>query len=1683
MLEVAARPGTDDAVFAVTSDGTIWRSNGVSDWDSVWTTQNPILGNQFVQITPHPISPDSLILSYVTSNAMSKDARSGSFSMANTYVAPWAATGGAGFDSVYNDFISGVIRLPSAPLEPDTLIGVNRTGYVLASPDGGRTWAAYNGVSTNAFFSGGVTHLVVIPDPAGDLLVVAGRYIGAEVPVKAARTAVFGYGAHAVRLHSGDAWKAISDNQGIIENAYDVVYDEVENRLYVAADDRLYAITGGELVAMYDDPAQPNIDLEWLLGGSYAYALALAVDGTDLIFAESSGNVERVAGHGFGPRVDYALRPSGGLRFIPTGFAVGATKLFMSSAGAGVYVADLTGGTPYDGSISGRIEINGAVPPVGSYVAVWVGNATAAHGDIYIASQATTDALGNYTIEQLTPGAYTVAALGPEGRIPFIDPPGVAPGPFSDATVYHSDGITAIVGVDMIFDGSPEWGVGRGEFQSLSVPIAVGREVMATINSPDWADFDWYYVPLDSGDGITIEVEPKPTGIFSPGIELYNGAGGQLGGTHAVYNWDGGSIARQGAVAPDDAGLFIRIMDYNNYTKQARSEDGSFNHRYTLRIGAAAAMEAEPNDTYADATPLARAVEMVGVTDPEGAGDVFGIVVDTPGATWIEVNHNNAGTIYSLLDAGGVAIEGGYTTSHRPSSSFRLDADLAAGTYYLQIACPIASSHYAIVWGSDDTEPNDDLASATGIMYGDAMHGMSLGHWEDADVFAFAGEAGDVVRIDLRPRDVDGERPIVDLYNADSSYYRRGVLRDQENDLAHGGSRIVAVLPETGQYHFVVGPDLSVCCDYSEGAGALYDVSLTVVSRATPDATEPGDLFVDLLANNYSPSIALDGAGNRHYVWANLTGQSGLPGGGQATTRGRLARGANGGSSASVMYAKVSSDGQMLVAPSMVSPAAIVAGARKPSASASVSLVAAGDVRPTVAVDSRGFVHVAWLSMGYAYNDVQNIVHLWFDPAQAANDGSTLTDSGVDLRATVPIVDNVGGLSASEYASWGEVGLRMLLGDGDLVHLLWEQEFAIRYAVLTPNGNLLNEPFTLDTFEDGFNKGPDAAMDGMGRVHVVWNRGEQSIRYAMLVPGGPSGELSGVKPTTIGGENAWVGLPTIAVGPQGVVHVAWTEATEPLERENIRHAEVFYTQVRPDLAPAERPDASGASITAFRARIVSDGDDWPSVQPNLIVGEDGAVYVSWHEFGQGTGTTASAPMKVAGRAGPTDTGIRIGRINPDGTPTGPAAVVDAEVPWAGWLSDPSPVVVDADGIAHVAWTTGAVQDSLEGMWYYFNKLRVQEIPLPFMTDRALQLVAVRWDDVKDGAQQAEPRQIGRAAPGDTVMVAVFANYFADPITSMDAHVEFDPTVLDVSPDWSFIYSSFSTNAFNVQNGRIASFSVASGAPVQLAGLDVEGSEPAVAFLAVVREEAALLTQTPLTFVYDPEGGMRTIVDERRIAARGAVLSVGLFGDASVDGNVTAFDASAILQSVVGVVGEAQYPGLTPALCDVSAVGGVTSYDASLVLQYAAMAIDEFPIEQLSNGAWRPAGSSGRTYAAGFGAPRMDGELFLLPIRVDHLTGIGSGMVEFDLPSAVGTLEAVRTPDGTGLVAYKRDGDHVVAAFANPVVGPDGRGGDVLQVVIRAGGTNLAGAVRLTRVVLNEGDNTVDLGNTEASLSD
>ncbi|TSA26033.1 T9SS C-terminal target domain-containing protein, partial [bacterium] len=145
------------------------------------------------------------------------------------------------------------------------------------------------------------------------------------------------------------------------------------------------------------------------------------------------------------------------------------------------------------------------------------------------------------------------------------------------------------------------------------------------------------------------------------------------------------------------------------------------------------------------------------------------------------------------------------------------------------------------------------------------------------------------------------------------------------------------------------------------------------------------------------------------------------------------------------------------------------------------------------------------------------------------------------------------------------------------------------------------------------------------------------------------------------------------------------------------------------------------------------------------------------------------------------------------------------------------------------------------------------------------------------------------------------------------------------------------------------------------------------------------------------------------------------GDVSLNGGITAFDASLVLQDVVGSI---TLNVLQEMVADVSAVAGVTAYDASLILQYVVGLIHWFPAEinrdldpndpllaetleymalQIPSDVILNVGS----------ASAIRGEQVTIPLTIENVSGVTSIQTILEYDSEILTFNDVSLSDITG----------------------------------------------------------------------
>ena len=175
--------------------------------------------------------------------------------------------------------------------------------------------------------------------------------------------------------------------------------------------------------------------------------------------------------------------------------------------------------------------------------------------------------------------------------------------------------------------------------------------------------------------------------------------------------------------------------------------------------------------------------------------------------------------------------------------------------------------------------------------------------------------------------------------------------------------------------------------------------------------------------------------------------------------------------------------------------------------------------------------------------------------------------------------------------------------------------------------------------------------------------------------------------------------------------------------------------------------------------------------------------------------------------------------------------------------------------------------------------------------------------------------------------------------------------------------------------------------------------------------------------------------------------INLFGDATLNGTVSAFDASRVLLMAVGQISPTT---LDSTVCDVSGNGSVSALDASLVLQYNVSIIGRFPVQAsvtASNHPYLKQSLSGPLAALGDLQAQSDGT-YLLPLQLSEREGVVSGemVVTYSGDAEVADVRLARGYESY-LVAHRAEPGrvHVVLAGAQST---RAGAGEVIHLFVR-----------------------------------
>jgi hypothetical protein len=243
-----------------------------------------------------------------------------------------------------------------------------------------------------------------------------------------------------------------------------------------------------------------------------------------------------------------------------------------------------------------------------------------------------------------------------------------------------------------------------------------------------------------------------------------------------------------------------------------------------------------------------------------------------------------------------------------------------------------------------------------------------------------------------------------------------------------------------------------------------------------------------------------------------------------------------------------------------------------------------------LAVGLDGTVHIAWSDLtdyGGSGGD-QDIFYKRYMPSS----GWTVTEV-VSTESTYRSIDPslAVGLDGTVHIAWS-----------DEIHY---HEFAfddIFYRSYIPgNGWTITDVVSTESTYRSID--PSLAVGLDGTVHIAWSdetayspmEGNFEIFYRSYVPGNGWTIIQVVSPE---GWASWDLSPSLAVGPDGTVHIAWYEDTD---FGNFGGEYTFYRSYVP---------GNGWTIT----EVVSPESTYHSRFPSLAVGLDGTVHIAWWDL-------------------------------------------------------------------------------------------------------------------------------------------------------------------------------------------------------------------------------------------------------------------------------------------------------------------------------------------------------------------------------------------------------------------------------------------------------------------------------------
>lgn len=293
---------------------------------------------------------------------------------------------------------------------------------------------------------------------------------------------------------------------------------------------------------------------------------------------------------------------------------------------------------------------------------------------------------------------------------------------------------------------------------------------------------------------------------------------------------------------------------------------------------------------------------------------------------------------------------------------------------------------------------------------------------------------------------------------------------------------------------------------------------------------------------------------------------------------------------------------------------------------------------PAITVDASGRLHVIWV-LGYKSGGIARY-RLWY--TGSADSGGTFSDP-------VQIAD---GLAERPHPA--------LAVDGNsYIHVVWEAKYRERsvdpyqyyiyHARSTDGGASFPTAHRISDGAESDVSHPDIAVDGSGRIYVVWQDGRRSewdtdIYANHSTDGGASWEAD-VRVNEDDGGTARQRNPVIAVDSEGWVHVAWQEDGDG--DWDIYHA-----------------SSTDHGVSYGPSQRVNDLVAGDQTDPAVAVGDEGRIYAAWSDLREDDGD------------------VRYAESTDGGSGFSASVQVNDRVP-RGWQGNPA--LATSGGRIHLVW--------------------------------------------------------------------------------------------------------------------------------------------------------------------------------------------------------------------------------------------------------------------------------------------------------------------------------------------------------------------------------------------------------------